>query len=296
MAQGFHGLETRSLENGHLWLECLVGAGPRIVGLGLPGRPNLLADLNELVIPTPAGPYRIYGGHRLWTAPEGMPRSYLADDAPVTIDPITGGIRMSQPVEALSGIKKTIEVTLAPARAAATITHQLENTGLWAVELAAWALTKLRQGGIGLFPQTQGELEPTGLLPNRNLVFWPYTRLSDPRLVLADDYAFIKADPAQPPVKIGYMNRQGWIGYLNQGTLFVKRFAAYPDRPHVDYGCNTEGYCGDMMIEMETVSPLFRLEPGASAVHVEEWELYPADGVPATPEGVRSLVKSLGLA
>ena len=107
----------------------------------------------------------------------------------------------------------------------------------------------MRLGGLAVFPQTQGKLDDAGLLPNRNLVLWPYTQLSDPRLSLNDDYHFITADALTPPVKIGYLNRHGWLGYLVGGVFFVKHIEAQPSLPHPDFGCNTESYCNDRFIE-----------------------------------------------
>ena len=143
----------------------------------------------------------------------------------------------------------------------------------------------MRLGGVAVFPQTQGNLNDAGLLPNRNLVLWPYTQLADPRLSLNDDYHFIKADALTPPVKIGYMNRHGWLGYLVGGVFFVKHIEAQPSLPHPDYGCNTESYCNDRFIEIETVGPLTHLEPGQAATHVERWELHAAPAVPQTAGG-----------
>ena len=163
------------------------------------------------------------------------------------------------------------------------------------MELACWALTQMRLGGVAVFPQTQGKLDDAGLLANRNLVLWPYTQLADLRLSLNDDYHFIKADALTPPVKIGYMNRHGWLGYLVGGVFFVKHIEAQPSLPHPDFGCNTESYCNDRFIEIETVGPLTHLEPGQAATHVERWELHAALAVAQTPAGVRELIQTLGL-
>lgn len=296
MSPQFHGLPTGSLDNGHITLEYLLEAGPRIVRLALgAGGENLLAELPDVEIPTPYGGFKLYGGHRLWHSPEAMPRSYIPDNAGCAAEPFDRGVTLTGPVEPGAGIRKAIRIELAEGKAAVTLTHTLTNEGLWPVELAPWALSQMRLGGVAFFPQTQGKLEPAGLLPNRNLVLWPYTRLSDPRLSLNDDYHLIHADPDSHPVKIAYMNRAGWAGYLSGGILFVKRWAVCPDAPHVDYGCNCESYCNDAFIEVETVGPLVTLAPGASTTHVETWELHEAAGVAQTLEGVRELVGKVGL-
>jgi hypothetical protein len=297
MSRTFHGLPAGHLSNGHVHLEYLLGAGPRIVHLSLgEGGENLMAELAHLDdIPTPYGPFKLYGGHRLWHAPEGMPRSYIPDNEGCVAETFDGGVTLTGGVEAATGIRKTVRIELAEGKAGVTVTHILTNEGLWTVELAPWALSQMRLGGVAFFPQTQGTLEPTGLLPSRNLVLWPYSRLSDPRLSLNDDYHFLLAQPDAHPVKIGYMNRAGWAGYLSGDVLFVKRWEPCPNSQHVDFGCNCESYCNDAFIEIETVGPLVRLQPGASTVHVEEWELFVAEGVERTLEGVRRLALQLDL-
>ena len=192
MSPSFHGLRTRSLTNGRLNLEYLEEAGPRIVHLSLAGTDdNLMAEVPDIAIPTPFGTYRLYGGHRLWHSPEGMPRSYVPDNEGCTAESIPDGVVLSGPVEAATGIKKSIQVQLAPDRAAVTLTHRLENRGAWPVELAPWAITQLRLGGVAILPQVQDKLDGPGLLANRNLVLWPYTRLADPRLGLNDDLVLL---------------------------------------------------------------------------------------------------------
>ena len=55
MAEDFHGMATRSLENEYLQLDYLVEAGPRLVRLFLTGSPvNLLADVFDFKVPRPS--------------------------------------------------------------------------------------------------------------------------------------------------------------------------------------------------------------------------------------------------
>lgn len=274
MSEDFHGLPTRSLENKHLHLEYLTSAGPRIVRLVLAGTSeNLLAELPGLGIPTALGRYTLYGGHRLWHAPEATPRSYVPDDAPVSIEALPDGVRLTQPTEALTGIRKSLEIRLQPDRPAVTVRHRLVNEGVWPIELAPWAITQLPLGGVAILPQLTRPLDRDGLLPNRQLVLWPYTRWKDARLSFDDDAILMRADPQLPPCKIGYFSHQGWVGYLRNGVLFRKTFEPRPAAPHPDFGCNAEFYCCDQFIEMETLAPLTRLEPGQGVDHLETWQL-----------------------
>ncbi len=279
-------MEEFILSNGSLRLECQPG-WPGICGLSLQGGPNLFAELQGLEpVRTPWGNYHFRGGHRLWHAPETKPRTYIPPGEGVTITRTGSGLLIEQPAEPWTGIARRIEVRLG-AGAEATIDHQLCNTGAWAVELAPWAITMLRPGGTAILPQPSGPQDPHGLLPNRHLVFWPYTRLDDPRLSLADDALLVSAGGGAQPFKIGYDDQPGWLGYWLEGTLFIKRFTPRPGLPLPDRGCNAEVYCNGLFIELETLGPLAILEPGASLEHRETWQLYPSLEAPEIPGCIR---------
>jgi hypothetical protein len=296
MADDYYGLPTGSLESEYLHLEYLTTAGPRIVRLSLAGSPqNLLAELPDATESTPIGDYHLRGGHRLWHAPEANPRSYLPDNSSLEVEELVAGVRLVQPTEALSGIRKSVEVRLHAERAEVTVRQGLRNDGIWPVELAPWGITQLPLDGVAILPQQRGPLDASGLQPNRQLVLWPYASWRDPRLVLDDDYVLVQATPLVPACKVGYLSRHGWVAYLRQDVLFVKRFDPRPEALHPDFGCNAEFYCGERFIEMESLAPLTRLEPGQTAEHVETWEIYSGIDVPQTIEGVRSAVKTVGL-
>ena len=292
----FHGLATRIIGNQYLRLEFLAEAGPRIVRLFVAeSDENQLAEMPDVKWETPYGEYFVRGGHRLWHAPEAYPRSYIPDNSGLVVQETAAGVRLCQPAEADTGIRKSIEVRLHADKPALTLVHELRNDGLWPVELAPWAITQLRLGGVAVLPQQIESLDKDGLLPNRHLVLWPYTHWHDPRLQVGDEYLLIQAQPQPDPCKVGCFNRRGWAGYLRQGVFFCKRFEPLADQPHPDLGCNVEVYCNHRFVELETLAPLCRLEPGQSTTHVETWEFYTGLDVPQTLEGVQALVRTLNL-
>jgi hypothetical protein len=292
----FHGLATRIIGNQYLRLEFLTEAGPRIVRLFVAeSDENQLAELPDFKWETSYGEYFVHGGHRLWHAPEAYPRSYMPDDNGLAVQETAAGVRLCQPTEVGTGIRKSIEVRLHADKPALTLIHELQNDGQWPVELAPWAITQLRLGGVAVLPQQVEPLDKDGLLPNRHLVLWPYTHWHDPRLQVQDDYLLIQAQVQPDPCKIGYFNRWGWVGYLRQGIFFCKRFEPQADQPHPDWGCNVEVYCNDRFLELETLAPLCRLEPGQSTTHVETWVVYTGLDVTQTLEGVQALVRTLNL-
>ena len=89
----FQGLPTRILKNDLVSLEYLAGAGPRIVRLSAFGKENLFADIPNSVR-IPYGEFFFRGGHRLWYAPEEMPRTYFPDNDGVSIEDLPDGVRL----------------------------------------------------------------------------------------------------------------------------------------------------------------------------------------------------------
>ena len=289
----FCGHPTGALDNGFLRLEYLTDIGPRIARLFLGGSDlNLLAEVPDGGVDTAYGRFQFMGGHRFWHSPEAMPRTYIPD-GPVTTEILPDGIRLCGSTEPGSGIAKTIEIQLAPDRAAGTITHEMRNDGLWAVELAPWGLTMFKMGGTVILPQTVGKPDPAGLLPDRLLALWPYTQVRDERLRLDDDFILLKATAALPPCKIGYFNPNGWAGYRLADTLFVKRYDFRNGEVFPDKGCNTEVYCNDQILEVESLGPLTRLLPAERIVHKERWELYDSLDQPFLPESLRKRLSEM---
>ena len=261
------------LKNEFLQVEYLTNS-LRITGLTPAGKSNLLADLSDLApIPTPYGEFYFHGGHRLWHAPESMPRTYIPDSGELRMTELANGVFLEARTEPGTGIRKQIEIILAPDTPSVRLTHTLINDGLWPVELAPWAISQFRLGGTVILPMPVGDVDPAGLLPNRQISFWPYARINDPRLKLDDKFVLFKADALLPPFKFGYFNPHGWMAYWLDGVLFRKTFDVLADLDHPDNNSNAELYCNDRFVELESLGPLTTIRPNESVTHVETWEI-----------------------
>ena len=278
-------MSTQILQNDHIRVEYLMEP-LRIIGLTPSGKTNMLAELIDLPpVSTPHGGFHFRGGHRLWHAPEALPRTYIPD-TPVTVTQLPDGVLLRSQTEPGTGIRKQIEIRLLPDRASVTLTHSLTNDGMWSVELAPWAITQFRLGGTVILPMPVGNVDAAGLLHNRQFSLWPYARINDPRLKWGDQFILFKADALLPPFKIGYFNPDGWLAYWLDGILFRKTFAAQRNSSYPDNNCNAEMYCNDQFVELESLGPLMRLDPGASITHLEEWDLL--DDINFLPEELRA--------
>lgn len=148
-------MSTNILQNDFLQLEYAADA-LRIIGLTPAGKSNLLADLrHQPPIATPYGDFHFRGGHRLWHAPEAMPRTYIPDST-VMVTKAPNSIALESQTEPGTGIRKRIEIHLAPNRPSVTLTHTLINDGLWAIELAPWTITQFRFGRHSDFAPASG--------------------------------------------------------------------------------------------------------------------------------------------
>jgi hypothetical protein len=283
------------LSNGTIELIVTTQVGPRILRYGFPGDENILGEVPDAVVETELGRWRPLGGHRLWTAPESSPRSYAPDNDPVAFE-IEGSraIRLTQQVEAGTGIENEMQVVLDEKGAGVTVHHKITNRNLWAIEVSPWALTIMNGGGEAIFPQEPYRAWSEYLLPARPLVLWHYTNLSDPRWTFSRKYIRLRSDEdLSEPQKIGLLNKQGWAAYLRRETLFVKRARYLEGATYPDYGSNFETYTAGSFIEIETLGPLQRLEPNASAVHTERWFLFSNVASATTEESLDATLHAL---
>ena len=288
----FLGQDCLSLENAKLKLLITKSVGPRILSLRFSDSENLFAELPDVSIDCPgSGALHLYGGHRLWHAPEEPSRTYLPDDSPVKITPVENGCMVTQAVEPKTGLQKSMEIRLQGDEPRVVITHRLSNQGLWPVTSAPWAITQLKSGGVAILPQSR---EETGVLPNRSLALWPYTDPSNPNVTWGQNYILLRAN-METAFKVGFSNPRGWIAYWLNGTLFVKRAKYEAQFPYFDFGSSSECYCNDRFIELETLAPISTMNPGTSVTHVETWELYGKMDCPRDEKDAQSLVEKLKL-
>jgi hypothetical protein len=266
------------LSNGTVDVVVATDAGPRVLFYGLRGGENVFGEVPGAVITTSLGDWKPRGGHRVWAAPEVNPRSYAPDNDPVDFD-FDGelSVRLAGRTEPQTQLRKEMTVTLDAEGSGVTVRHRIANRGLWEVEFSVWALSIMNgDGGEAIIPQEPYRAWGNYVLPARPLVLWHYTDLTDARVTLGRKLIRLRTDPANDEQqKIGALDKQGWAAYRRGSTLFVKRFAHEECATYPDYGCNVECFTAGSFIELESLSPLRRVEPGARAEHTERWSLTP---------------------
>jgi hypothetical protein len=124
------------MTNGIVDLIATTDVGPRIIRFGFVGERNEFKEFPELLGKTGGRQWRVYGGHRLWHAPEHKTRTYFPDNFPIQYEyggtrsvasnaptrsrrsvTLHGTLRLIQPVERTTGIQKEILIRFSDGRA-----------------------------------------------------------------------------------------------------------------------------------------------------------------------------------
>lgn len=280
------------ISNGTIDLVCPLDFGPRILFFGFSGGPNeFYLNQQDLESFKDDDIFRLYGGHRVWTAPEDLKTTYIPDNRAIEWEQKEQSVIIRTSAASGSVIAKEIEINLHPTAARAALSYRVTNRGDWALTFAPWALSVMAAGGTAVLPLPSRGPHPLNLLPTASLVFWPYTDFSDPRWQPGYEYFRIQhqENPKQP-FKIGLSADQVWMAYANHGHLFYKESpviagAIYPDR-----GTQSQVYSDGNFTELETMGPLQLVQPGESVTHNETWVLLDNIRVPENDNEINTLI------
>ena len=282
------GVPSLSLSEGGREAIVSLAFGPRILFFGPEGGENLLGIPEDLTEPKDPALWRLYGGHRLWHAPESRPRSYHPDNGPVSWTREEEGVFFSVPTDP-AGIEK--EITLRWSQGRLLLDHRITNRNLWPIEAAPWAITVMAPGGTAILPLPDAKKPQENLLPDLSVSLWGYTDPGDVRIRWKRPLLRVHHDPsALSPLKIGLSPTLGALGYARASSLFLKSFPLFPSLPYPDRGAALECYTDAKVLEIESLAPLSLLAPGESALHGEAWTFTPLTGQ-ETEESLEDLLK-----
>lgn len=154
-----------------------------------------------------------------------------------------------------------------------TIRNTSDATRHW----CHWSRTFAVHGGIAIVPLTP----ETSKFPNGYIMMEGRTMMNiapeDPAIRRRGRFLEVVAPPAQP--KLGMDSHAGWLAYqMPQDMVFVKRFAADPDRVYNEVAGLTLSVWYPAKertpaCELEPIGPREALAPGASARFTEHWHL-----------------------
>ena len=268
------------IQHEDLRLIVTLDVGPRILSCQFRDKPNLFCEFPDELGKSSGDDYLLFGGHRLWHAPEDKPRSYCPDFDPVDYEWNEPVLRLTQVPEVTTGIQKEMELHFMPDNRV-RVRHILSNRGLWPVELAPWSATLMAPGSRGITPHEDYRPHSQYLAPARSLTLWHFTRMNDPRVYWGERFIDLVEDSSvRQKFKFGALNKQGWAACWNFQTLFIKSFAYQDSAKYADMGCNFETFTMPGFLEVESLGPLTSVAPQASVSHDEIWHFWPCDGLP----------------
>lgn len=268
------------IANGIVKLLVTIDVGPRVINYSFIDGENIMFEdvERDFSVSGPefskfgGGTWYIYGGHRLWTSPEGMPKSYYPDNESVPYEIIPNGATFSPCVQKWNQYKYDITITLDPDSSKVCLVHKITNHAAWDVTLAPWTMTVLSPGGLEYVAQPTKD---TGLLGNRLLALWPYTNMQDDRVVWGNKYIALEQKPGHPDkFKFGINSEHGFAMYFNHGDLFVKKYDPVGNGNYPDGGMSFETFTNGLFLEMESLGETATIAPEASVSHTEYWSLF----------------------
>ena len=244
--------------------------GIRIVHLSCVGHENLFyvqpADRSDGFT---EGDWCLYGGHRLWLAPESND-SYYPDNSPVQYTVKGDMILFEQEIDQLLLVRKYLSVAF-QTDGSIQVVQKIENISDRVIEGAAWGVNTLDAGGEAEI--TFGCTNTGGFNPQRVISLWSDTNVNDPRLTFEKDRLLARHLPSSDYLKIGLYSKPGRAVFKNKGQRFTLTFDAELLEFYPDNGCNFELYMCMQFMELESLGKMTRILPGQSAIHTEVWHL-----------------------
>jgi hypothetical protein len=263
------------VSNGEIELIVTGDVGPRIVRFGFVGGQNLFKEFADQLGRSGEEKFQLRGGDRVWKAPEDPVATWAPDNVAVAIQITPTGLIAREPIEPLTNLQKEIEVSVSPSGTQVTVSHRITNHSVFPLEFAPWALTMMAPGGTAVTGFPPRGKHPAHLEATNPLVMWAYTDLSDSRWKFTKKYLMLRQDPKNSePQKLGLFNPDTWAAYILNGEAFVKRTSSDPAKTYPDFGCSFETFTNNDFLEMETLGPLTKVQPGRTVEQEEHWGLY----------------------
>lgn len=213
--------------------------------------------------------WRLYGGHRIWMAPESEDSCY-PDNAPVSWEETKNGILFTQQPDLALGIRKSMLISFL-ADGGVRLTQSVENISSMPIDGAAWGVNTLDAGGRAEVSFTNNDKR--GFTPHRVVSLWSDTNLHDPRITFEKHRLLAQHMPLTDYFKIGLYCLEGKAVFENKGQRFTLMFDSQPLPNYPDNGCNFEMYMCKQFMELESLGTMAHILPGESTSHSETWYL-----------------------
>jgi hypothetical protein len=232
--------------------------------------------------------WKNWGGYKTWPAPQdkwgGPPDPKGSQlEGGRWVGRITkprgevGEVELTSPNDSgVTGLQITRHVKLYVGTTRLQVEETFKNTSARTIEWSIWNIT-----------QVPGTLAPEGRPDQGALIYFPVNPKSKFkggfRQIVeggADQWRVLEGDLLEIAYKheqgkIGADSYGGWMAYVDGGKhwAYVKTYTPHPGADYPDLGCSVEIWAaGDLpYCEMETLTPMHKLAPGATASATEDW-------------------------
>jgi hypothetical protein len=261
--------EAYRLRLGDVEMVVVTEVGPRVLYLSVGDGPNLLfVDEETAGQGQGDADWHVYGGHRLWVAPE-TGDTYAPDNLPCQVEASEGRLTVTAPASPRTRLQKRL--TFAESEGRFVIEHSVLNTGDTLYPGTVWALTCVVPHGVIVFPWGRG-----GAWDLKKVVYW--NKWMDHRSDVTSRQwqpgpDLFAVAPTGEEGKVGTHSPEGWVALCRDDATFVKSYDWVSGASYPDEDSSLQVYTCEQFIEMETLSPLAVFYPGAEIVHREIWSV-----------------------
>lgn len=212
-------------------------------------------------------------GHKMRLTLERSTNGIYCDDLPVRYSPMSDGVSFMQTIVDPVQLEFSMDIAFNSDIGDFMVIHSCLNKSKEAVKLSIYTETPFCRNGFIFVPQSNIN---EGDRPSKILTLWNNTKWTDSRIRLGEQYLVVTPGgetDAESRLKIGLNNTAGWCGFTDGNNTFIKRYvhnrtALYPFCHCSTFATSCKGH-----ISIQTTSPFYRIEPGESARHIENWIL-----------------------
>ena len=292
------------ITNGIISAAVTIDFGPRIISFGFYGGENLLYTDPERKYAVAAGKdvpfgenssaFYYYGGHRLWLNPRRPGQSIYPDNSAVVYSILPDGVAFLAPKQKTTDLQAGFEIIMGEDASDIMVVHTAKNCSKEEQTCGLWPITMVKPGGIVILPQNTDGSDLGH--PNRSVVLWPETNIRDSRVFFGNRFITIRHEAGNEiPFKIGTNNVLGWMVYVCHDFTIMKRYVHTPQAVYPDFGCSSEVRLRSDFVELQSLSPLFRIESNAGIKHVENLSIFHTMNSvdPEDEDGIAKYVENL---
>lgn len=266
----YQGLACICVSNEKIEVIITTSVGPCILSFKENGKENVLVNTPDLILKTPSGmTCPIYGGHRLWVAPETYETTYFPDNQPLEISKSLNEVTLKQK-DYGQPFLKSMSIKLQDKKV--YLEHKITNLLPQKIACACWTITMFQPNGIAKIPMLNKLKDEAGLQPTQQINLWNYTNIGSNSIQLSKNEIQVKANLKEGNLKIGTPESTGIITYQLENQLFTKSFDANYEATF-DKMSKAEIYCCPNYIELEAIGEKHELKPNESATFSEFWEI-----------------------